>query len=165
MATGFIPHQIRTIEDAEVLGLVHAWILGDKYGINMDFQDCVILELMHWATKFDSASPEWGPSHDLRLSAARVAFENTMFESQLRKLMAEVLVHVVQGVGSSAYTKLSALDNAPDALADYLHALDRVLKCNADTLGEERRKNRWRDFMVGEGPLGHWVYSPFDEQG
>lgn len=137
--------------------VVHCWALGDKYDIPT-FQDEVMLELLR---SQDSKCME--------LSAVKLAFEHTPPGAKLRELMAEEvggrLAH-----GEIEYEQLDMFDG----IVGFTSVLARKAKELQDlevwfsslqkTPGydDDREEwvnsDKWRSYMVGEGPQQHWVH-------
>lgn len=131
--------------------LIHAWILGNKYGL-VDFQNLVMLELLRRSG-----------SGDLSPDLAGEAFQFSPPGSPLQRFVAVELVYMVFIVHSLPRRVIEELQ----AIAGVHEELQRVY----DTLNQGRGmldrlpsreqplNDGWKEYMVGgRGPEQHWIY-------
>jgi hypothetical protein len=107
-----------------------------------------MMELLHY-----------GQEHKVDFCLIRLAFENTMPGSQLRKLMAEELAaHRREMQWNNGYRRLDFFDSTPGALAEFAEAIDRYYDGSSTGWGwgdrtsfkDDRVLSKWRQYMVGE---------------
>ena len=133
---------------------VHCWILGDKYNIAA-FQDDVMVELV-----FELAHQKTS------LEIVKTAFEGTIEDCKLRKLMAEETVDLIRTTKDWCHKKLELLDGVSGFTPALLKAMDEhdlLLDGAGDTTTLRARMtsggiSQWKAYTVGDGPWQHWIY-------
>ena len=130
--------------------LVECWLIGHEFRI-AEFQDNVMLYLIH---HFETELAEFG--------VIKTAFRKTGPASKLRHLMAEELLEL-RDDGSVLNKDVDEVDGIAGFASALMDAYDRQ-KCNNGDFYPRLRINgnkreRWKDFMVGEGLKQHWVYT------
>lgn len=132
---------------------IRCWVLGDKYGIPA-FQDLVILELLaHLQLRHFS------------IGEIKEGFQFTAPGSTLREVLAEETVLEIEYEGRIIFSELDECDGIPAFTSMIASALS-AYHTNGGTEGllprvpweVDRAVTRWTKFMVGGGPLEHWVH-------
>ena len=135
-------------EDAEstMMQLIRCWALGDKYDVK-NFQDVIMLDLIQTLN-----------IHLVKFEVVRFAFENTPDKSPLRKLMAqEAVISFYYPSMQYAAEDLEIFDGVCGFMTEFVKAIE--LKRQKEILATDlSHPDEWNEFMVGEGPMKHWVW-------
>ena len=127
-------------KDHAITTLAQLWCLGSKYEVP-DLQDLVMLELLRLL--------EAGRA---TLEDAAYAFANTesysFSDAKPRKLMAEELVYGLRDgtIGYDQLDVLGAMRGFTSLFAETLETLEEFDRLEEGT-------DRWRDWMIGRGPV------------
>ena len=139
--------------DADNLPLLHAWLLGERTGIE-EFQDTIMLELLR--------------NHKLRpisLDLTTKIFALAPEKSVMRKFLAEHVVRLLKGVtiNRDFYrirpSDLGEMAKIPGAMEAVVAAQEMYAGFGADMFNRIPGDGEgWQSLMVAEGPKQHWVY-------
>lgn len=131
---------------------IDAWMLGHRWAIP-DFQDFVMLELLH------SCTNEGWDDTDIAL-VVDMAYDNP--QSSLVRLATDVVVHEIEVTKRFTLKKVRKAWECGAFEYHLLKAYHRFHKYGEeifDRFGKgETKKAWWKKFMIGEGPKQHWVY-------
>lgn len=149
---GSLPDELEAVADDEAVSkLIKCWIFGDKY-FTVHFQDEVMLEMLR--------AGDIRPWRNLELVIE--AFRGTLLDSHLFWMASEQLVSGIYARGRFEDSQLDAFDEIPGATRVILTTIRIAHEIHNEfdlEFGEFTSKlSRWDAFMVGKGPVAHWVH-------
>ena len=144
-------------EDEEDRGeeYICSWLLGDSLDI-LSFQVEVMLEVLRcvYYTSFD-------PEPHL----VQKVFENPgdIGTVAIRRLVADIKIKRLHVDKSITISDLSRFEDIAGFMTAMMRAFDRWVRMGETMFDWFPEGNggyaRWKDYMVGEGPVKHWVHA------